>query len=197
MRGKFTKYPQNFQRNVQPNAGIVVKGFNPEDWSYTAIIGATGGGVTFNPNPNYSDRADGFDNVPPGTKQLTYLDYYEPHLTGTFKTVSAEVAEMLCPGSASNGLITPADILTDDMFQDITLLADYSEVNTDGGTGSNVRAGGTAITIKNALNVTGYQWKTNDNGTGEFAFDFKGHYDLDDPDAMPFEINFKEPVRAA
>ena len=104
---------------------------------------------------------------------------------------------MLCPGSASSGLITPADVLTDDMFQDVTLVADYSEVNKDGGTGSSVKAGWIAVTIKNALNTNGFNWKTNKDGKGEFAFDFHGHYDLDDPDTPPFEIFVQEPVRGS
>ena len=31
MRGKFTQYPAEFWKQVQLNAGILVKGFNPED----------------------------------------------------------------------------------------------------------------------------------------------------------------------
>ena len=104
---------------------------------------------------------------------------------------------MLCPGSESSGLITPADVLTDAMFEDVTLVADYSDVNKDGGTGSSVKAGYIAVTIKDALNTSGFQWKTNKDGKGEFAFDFHGHYDLDDPDTAPFEVYVSEPVRSA
>ena len=197
MRGKYTLYPAEFWKNIQINAGAVVKGFDPSDGSYTAIIGATSDGTTFNPNPTFEDFGSDIDNVPPNTKQLKRILYYDPALSGTFKTVSAATAEMLCPGSASSGLITPADVLTDSMFEDVTLLADYSEVNKDGGTGSSVKAGMAAVTIKNALNTSGYQWKTNKDGKGDFAFDFHGHYDLEDPDDPPFEIYIVEPVRGS
>ena len=53
------------------------------------------------------------------------------------------------------------------------------------------------MTVKNALNITGFQWKTNKDGKGEFAFDFHGHYDLNNPDDPPFEIWVKEPVRGS
>lgn len=197
MRGKFTKYPTNFWRNIQINAGILVKGFNNSTGEYTSIIGATSGGTTFAPNPTYEDFGKDIDNVPPNTKQLKRILYYDPALSGTFKTVSADVAEILCPGSESSGLITPADVLTDAMFEDVTLVADYSDVNKDGGSGSTVKAGYIAVTIKDALNTNGFNWKTNKDGKGEFAFDFHGHYDLDDPDTPPFEIYVSEPVRAA
>ena len=198
MRGKWTKYPAEFWKNLQVNAGIVVDGFDhtsSSDTPYTSIVGATADGVTFNPNPTFEDFGADIDNVPPNTWQLKRIQYYDPSLAGTFKTVSASAAEDLCPGSASNGLITPAMTLTEEMFKNKTLLADYSEVNQDGGTGSSVKAGEIAVTIKHALNITGFQWKTNKDGKGDFAFDFHGHYDLDDPDDPPFEIWVKEPVR--
>jgi hypothetical protein len=197
MRGKFTKYPAEFWKNIQINAGVVVTGFVNSTGEYTAIIGATSNGTQFTPNPTYEDFGADVDNVPPNTKQLKRVVSYDPALSGTFRTVSADTAETLCPGSASSGLITPADVLTDDKFQDVTLVADYSEVNKDGGTGSSVKAGWIAVTIKNALNTNGFNWKTNKDGKGEFAFDFHGHYDLNDPDTPPFEIFVQEPVRGS
>lgn len=195
MRGKFTVYPAEFWKNIQINAGVLVTGFVNSTGAYTAIIGATSNGTQFNPNPTYEDFGEDIDNVPPNTKQLKRVKYYDPALSGTFRTVSADTAEMLCPGSESSGLITPADVLDDSMFQDVTLVADYSEVNKDGGTGSSVKAGYIAVTIKDALNTSGFQWKTNKDGKGEFAFDFHGHYDLASPDDAPFEIYVSEPVR--
>jgi hypothetical protein len=197
MRGKFTKYPAEFWKNIQINAGVVVTGFVNSTGEYTAIIGATSNGTQFTPNPTYEDFGADVDNVPPNTKQLKRVVSYDPALSGTFRTVSADTAEMLCPGSAASGLITPADVLTDEKFVDVTLVADYSEVNKDGGTGSSVKAGYIAVTIKNALNTNGFNWKTNKDGKGEFAFDFHGHYDLDDPDTPPFEIFVQEPVRGS
>ena len=195
MRGKFTKYPAEFWKNLQVNAGIIVKGFDDSDGTYTSIIGATSDGTTFNPNPSYEDFGEDIDNVPLNTKQLKRIVSYDPALSGTFKTVSADTAEMLCPGSSSSGLITPADVLENSMFEDVTLVADYSEVNKDGTGSDTSKAGWIAVTIKNALNTSGFQWKTNKDGKGEFAFDFHGHYDLDDPDTPPFEIFIQEPVR--
>jgi hypothetical protein len=79
-------------------------------------------------------------------------------------------------------VIAPASDLTDAMFQDVTLLADYSHINADDAGAGRV-AGYMAVTIKKALNTAGFQWKTNREGKGEFAFSFHGHYDLTAPDA--------------
>lgn len=192
MYGKFSKYPEEFWKNIQINAAMLVKGFNPSSKTYTAILGATSNGITFNPNPSYEDFGADIDNVPPNTKQLKRLKYYDPSASGTFRTMDATEAAQLCPGASASGLITPASVLTDAMFQDVTVLGDYSEINADSG---GATAGFMAVTIKHALNVTGYQWKTNKDGKGEFPFDFRGHYDLSNPDTPPFEIYVMEPTR--
>lgn len=194
MRGEFTKYMPEFWKALQMNAGIVVTGFNPTDRSYTGIVGTTSNGTTFNPNPSFEDLGSDLDNVPPNTKQLKRLTGYDPSLAGTFRTMTPELAAQLCPGAEDSGVITPADTLTDAMFQDVTILADYSDVNTNN-TQTGAVAGYMAVTVKNAINVSGYQWKTNKDGKGEFAFDFHGHYDLNSPDDPPFEIMVIEPTR--
>lgn len=194
MRGKFTKYPAEFWKGIQMNAGVVVTGFVPATGAYTGILGATGDGMTFNPNPKYEDFGSDIDNVPPNSKQLKRIVSYDPSLAGKFKTISPDTAAALCPGAAASGAITPATALSNAMFRDVALVADYSHINADGSGGSAQRAGYVAVVIKNALNVAGFQWKTHRDGKGEFAFDFHGHYDLDYPDAAPFALYVMEPV---
>jgi len=191
---KFTIYPAEFWKKIQLNAGIVVRGFDPTDKSFESMLGATGGGLTFDPKPTYEDFGSDIDNVPPNTLQLKRCKSYDPTLTGTLKTIDADTAAELCPGSSVDGVITPASKLTPAMFQDVTILADYSEVNDDDTTSGAV-AGYIAITIKNALNTTGFKWKTNKDGKGDFDFEIHGHYDLNAPGEPPFEIHVIEPTR--
>ena len=42
-----------------------------------------------------------------------------------------------------------------------------------------------------ALNTAGVQLQTTKNGKGQFAFEFHGHYDIDDIDTVPFEVYVK------
>ena len=186
---KFTKVPVNTMEALQVNAGIVVDEFTPASGTIGSILGATGGGVEFDPKPTFVDRGEGIDNMPANTWQLKDIDHFEPHLTGTFKTMSDSLAKLLQGGSAlASGHIIPGNQLREEDFEDVWLVGDYSNVNNDGGTGSSAKAGFVAIHLKNAMNVLGFRWKTNDKDKADFAFDFQGHYDITDIDEIPFEI---------
>ena len=185
MRGKFTKYPAQFWRNVQLNAGILVRGFDPEDLSYTAILGATGDGTTFNPNPTFEDFGADIDNVPANSWQLKRLVSYDPVASGTFRTMTAALARQLVAageyGAADETHIIPGHALKASDFKDVWLIGDYSNSTTPG-------AGFIAIHLKHALNTVGFKWKSNKDGKGEFEFEYHAHYDLDAPDEAPFEV---------
>ena len=186
---KYSKVPLHTFQYVQLNAGMLVKEFDPDTGVVGVQLGATGGGIEFDPHPTFKDRGEGIDNMPANTKQLKYVEYFEPHLTATFKTMTAELAKKVQPGSAlSAGHITPSHSLQTNDFSDCWLLADYSDVNEDGGSGSNAKAGFVAIHLLNAMNVLGFRWKTNDKDKGDFAVDFQGHYDMNNIDQVPFEI---------
>lgn len=186
----YTRVPEDLWKNIQMNAGIVVKGFDPTDGSYDSIIGATDGGVSFNPNPEFYDMGEGIDNLPANTMQLKKIRSYDPTLSGTFKSLTEELLEMLNAAVDTDGTgpihIVPRMELTEaDFEEDVTLIADYSDVNT----GAN--AGWLAVRIFNALNTTGFQWQTQNQDKGQFSFEFHGHYDLTDLDQVPFDIYMK------
>ncbi len=46
----------------------------------------------------------------------------------------------------------------------------------------------------NALNTSGFQIQSADDGKGTFSFEFTGHYSMDDPETVPFEIYVKAGV---
>lgn len=186
---KYTKVKSDTFQTLQLNAGILVKGFDPSDGSYTSILGATTGGLSFNSNPNFSDFGEDVDNCPPNTKQLKRIMSYDPAISGTFTACTPSLAHALVGAgiidSNSSAHVIPTHKLTDDDFVDITAVGDYSDVNTG------ESAGFMAITIHDALNTGGLQWATAKDGKGQFAFDFHGHYDYDDPDSAPFDIYVK------
>lgn len=184
---KFTQIPSDTFSKLQLNAGIVVDGFTPATGSIDTIIGATSGGVSFTATPSYSDMGEDVDNVPNNTKEMKKLDYYDVSLSGTFVTVSADVARMLT-GAAdeSEGRIVPRHDLKDDDFDDVWWIGDYSDKNGD------TNGGFVAIHLMNAMNTDGFQIQSNDDGKGNFAFNFTAHYSIDDPDEVPFEIYVQE-----
>lgn len=71
--------------------------------------------------------------------------------------------------------------------QDVS--GDYSEVNEDGTKG---KAGFIAIHLLNSLSTGGFQLQTGDKSKGQFAFEFTGHYSMEAPEKVPFELYIKQ-----
>lgn len=184
---KFTQVASDAFQKLQLNAGIILTEFDPTSPTVdkTKIFGATSGGTSFATNPEYVDFGEDIDNVPPNTKQLKRLQSVAPTMSGTLKTADTAVAKALIGGADVNsttGKITPRADLADADFIDLWWVGDYSDKN------GNTNGGFIAIKLANALNTGGFQLQSNDDGKGDFAFEFAGHYDLDDIDVLPFEV---------
>lgn len=190
MNGEFTRFPSDLTDTIQMNAGIITDDFTPSTGEVGNLLGATGSGVTFQPNPTYEDLGADIDNVPPNAMQLKRVKHYDPSLTGSFRTMTASLAAQLSGAGdyAENDPVRyiPSHALKASDFRDIWVIGDYSAHNT-----GPLKAGYIAIHLKHALNGTGFRWKSNKDGKGEFDFDFHGHYDLNAPDDAPFEIYVK------
>lgn len=191
---EYTQVPANTFETLQMNAGVVLSDFTPSTGAITRtnILGATTGGLSFASNPEFSDFGEDIDNVPNNTMQLKRITSYDPVISGTFLTISADLAAKLVGaadvGSTDTSLVTPRMDLKESDFDDIWFVGDYSDKN-ENGTGKT--AGFVAIHIMNALNTAGFQLTTSKNEKGQFAFEFHGHYDIDDMDEVPFEIYVK------
>ena len=186
---KYTQVKTDAFQNLQMNAGIICDTFNPTTGAIGNILGATTGGFTFNSNPTYLDFGEDGDNCPPNTWQLKRISYYDPVISGTFLTISAENAKSLSGGAdiPSNDTkhVIPRGNLESTDFSDVWVIGDYSDKNT----GNN--AGFLAVHLKNVLNTTGIQWQTTKDGKGQFSFEYHAHYDLQNVDDIPFEIYCK------
>jgi len=183
---KYTQIPTDTFKNLQLNAGILVKTFDPETGEATDLIGATTGGVNFTDAVEYTDFGDDIDNCPKNMKELKVLDSHEVTISGTFVSVSAATAKLLAAAAdASGNKITPRNDIVDADFDDIWWVGDYSDVN------SGNDAGYIAIHLLNALNTGGFQIQTTDRGKGQFAFEFTGHYSMNAQDTVPYELYVK------
>lgn len=186
---KFTQVKTDAFHNLQMNAGIICDSFTPSTGTIGNILGATTGGFQFNSNPTYLDFGEDVDNCPPNTWQLKRVSYYDPVISGTFLTISAENAKKLTGGAdiPSNDVthVVPRGSLESTDFSDVWVIGDYSDKNT----GQN--AGFLAVHLKKVLNTAGIQWTSTKDGKGQFAFEFHGHYDLQNVDDVPFEIYCK------
>lgn len=108
---KFTQIPTTTFQEIQLNAGILCKSFTPATGTLSSsdIIGATSGGINFTATPTYLDFGDDIDNCPKNTKELKKLDAWDVKMSGTFVTVSTDLADTLVgAGDATDGADTYA-----------------------------------------------------------------------------------------
>ena len=188
---KFTQIPTDTFRKLQLNAGILTTEFEPTTGTITPakIFGATTGGVSFEATPEYTDFGEDIDNCPKNTKELKKIDSWEVVMSGTYVTMDTAIAKsMIGTADISGEKVTPRNYVSQDDFQDIWWVGDYSDVNVDGSTG---KAGFIAIKLINALSTGGFKIQTADKEKGQFEFEYTGHYSMDNIDRVPFEVYIK------
>ena len=194
---KYTKIPTDTFKNLQLNAGVLLKSFDVDTQTLAAdsIIGATSGGVSFKAVPSFFDFGEDIDNCPKNMKEMKKLDAWEAKMSGTFASVSKALAKTLVGAADLSGSkVTPRNDLADADFSDLWWVGDYSEVNEDGT--STGKAGFIAIHLLNSLSTGGFSIQSSDKGKGQFEFEFTGHYSMEDQDKVPFEVYIQEGTAA-
>lgn len=190
---KFTQIPADTFEQLQLNAGILTDTFTPSSGTIGDILGATSGGVNFTATAEYSDFGEDIDNCPKNMMELKKLNSWEAKMSGTFVTVSGDLAKLLVGAadkvsSTTTGVdtITPRNDVALTDFDDIWFVGDYSDKNGD------TNGGFIAIKLMNGLSTGGFQIQSGDKAKGTFSFEFTGHYSMDAQDTVPFEIYVKE-----
>lgn len=184
---KFTQIPADTFKQIQLNAGILVDGFTPASGVIGNIIGATSGGVSFEAVPTYTDYGEDIDNCPKNTMELKKLDEWEATMSGSFVSVTAELAKSLVGAgdvSDTSHVVPRNDVATTD-FKDIWWVGDYSDKNDSS------NAGFVAIHMMNALSTGGFKLQSGDKAKGTFDFEFTAHYSMEEQDKVPFELYVK------
>lgn len=184
---KFTRIPTDTFKNLQMNAGILLDSFDPTTGEIGKLIGATTGGFNFTATPTFSDFGEDIDNAPKNVKELKVLDSWEAKMTGTFVTVTPELAHKLIGAADVKDEIhiVPRNDLADSDFSDLWWVGDYSNLNGD------QNGGFCAVHLINSLSTDGFQIQSTDKGKGQFAFGFTGHYSMAEQDKVPFEVFVK------
>lgn len=177
--GKFSVIPQNTFNEIQTDAGVLLKNFNPStgELKDDDIICATTGGISPSCTPSYSDWGEDIDNCPSGTKELMHLDSWECKMGFTALSVTPETIRMALGAadidSNDQTKIVPRMELKDTDFADVWWVGDAS----DGGL--------VAVCLKNALSTDGFTLQTSKNGKGQVSVTLKGHVSIDDQDTVP------------
>ena len=185
---KFTQIPADTFKQIVLNAGILLKSFTPDTGTFSApdIVGATTGGITFEATPTFSDFGEDIDNCPKNTMELKKLDSWEVKMSGTYVTLTAEIAKsVISAADISDIKITPRNDIDLADFSDLWFVADYSNLNGE------TNGGFCAIHLLNALSTSGLKIQSSDKAKGQFAFEYTAHYSISKPDIVPFEVYIK------
>lgn len=178
--GMFTVIPQATFEEMQLDAGVLLKNFNPASPAKPDdedIICATTGGITVNCVPTYSDLGEDVDNCPNNMKELKHLDSWECTLGFTSLGVSPENLA-LALGAADIGAtdetkVIPRRDLSQNDFTDLWWVGDRAD------------GGFVAVQILNALSTEGFALTTSKAGKGQVAVTLTGHVSIDAQDVVP------------
>ena len=187
---RFTLIPEKTFEQLQLNAGVLLSSFTPAGMEQSAIlaalIAATSGGVNFTATPTYTDFGEDIDNAPVNVKELKKLESWEIKMSGTFVTVTPEMAKRMIGAadvdSTDATKVVPRNEVLDTDFKDLWWVGDYSDKNSD------TTGGFVAIHMLNTLSTGGFQLQSGNREKGQFSFEFTAHYSIEDQTKVPFEV---------
>lgn len=186
--GRFTVIPQDTFEDMQLEAGVLLKSFDPANVTEPAdedIICATTGGVQITCQPEFSDLAEDIDNVPDGMKEFMHLDKWNCSISTTSLSTSAagiKLALGCADISETDGTnIIPRGDLSQDDFTDIWWVGDKAN------------GGFVAAQLKNALSTGGFQLQTGKNSKGQTTLEISGHRSINAQKEVPMQFYSVDP----
>lgn len=179
--GRFTKISQNAFNELQVEAGVLLKDFNPAtpELRDEDIVCATTGGISPSCVATYSDFAEDVDNAPVNMLEFKRITGWECSLGFTALNITAETIHLALGAAdvdAETGKVTPRRDLKNADFNDIWWVGDRSD------------GGFVAIKLLNALSTSGFSLQTTKGGKGQMAVTLTGHVSSDAQDVMPMEF---------
>ena len=177
-----TKIPQDTFDNLQIDAGVLLKSFNPTTPTIADadIITATTGGIHVICTPTYSDFFEDVDNAPNNTKEGKHLDGWDCRLETTSLNTSVDGIKFALGAADIDGTnsskIVPRRNLAQGDFSDIWFVGDRA----DGGL--------VAVRLINALSTGGFDLQTGKNSKGQVTIVITGHVSVAAQDVVPMEF---------
>lgn len=177
--GKFTKIPKSTFDELQIDAGILLRDFDPEtgDFKMEDIICATTGGISPTCTATYSDYGEDVDNCPNNMQELKHIDGWDCTLGFTSLGTSPELLRLALGAATVDGnKITPKMSLSKTDFQDIWWVGDKAD------------GGFVATRLMRALSTGGLSLKTTKKGKGQISTTLTGHFSIKEQDVVPMEF---------
>lgn len=181
--GRFTVIPQDTFDQLQTDAGVLLKTFDPSSATAPAdadIITATTGGINVSCVPTYSDYGEDIDNVPNNMKELKHLEGWECKLSTTALGTSPELIKLALGAADIDGTNTSKIVPRRDLEQ-----TDFSDLWW---VGDKADGGLVAVKIINALSTGGFSLQTTKNGKGQLSLELTGHVSINAQSVVPMEF---------
>lgn len=190
--GTFTVIPQSTFEEMQLDAGVLLKNFDPSNVAAPDdddIITATTGGIQITCEPSFSDLGEDVDNVPANMKELKHLDSWACSLSTTALGTSPELIKFALgcadiDGTNTSKIVPRADLRQTDFSSSIWWVGDRA----DGGV--------VVVELKNALSTSGFSLQTSKNGKGQTAVTIEGHVSMTAQKEVPMEFYSIDPEAA-
>lgn len=181
--GMFTVIPQSTFEEMQLDAGVILRTFDPASPAApadSAIVCATTGGINVSAVPTYSDMGADVDNCPVNMKELKHLDSWECKMSFTSLGTSPASIKMALgaadiDGTNSSKIVPRMDLAQTD-FSDLWWVGDRA----DGGL--------VAARLINALSTGGFTIKTTKAGKGQVSVELTGHVSMSAQKVVPIEF---------
>lgn len=186
---RFTKIPTSTFDELQVEAGILLKNFDPTTGAFADedILTATTNGITCSITPSFSDFGEDVDNCPNNTMELKRIDDVEVSVSTTAINISENNIKYMLGAAdtdAQTGAIKVRKTLALSDFKDIWYVGDMAN------------GGFVAIKISNALSTGGFSLATSKKGKGNVGITLTGHFSIENVDDVPVEIYLGVPEEA-
>lgn len=190
--GTYTVIPQSTFEDMQLDAGVLLKTFNPASPAApddADIVTATTGGINIVCQPTFSDLFEDVDNAPNNTKEGKHLDGWNCSMSTTALGTSPELIKFSLgcadiDGTNTSKIVPRADLEQSD-FGDLWWVGDRA----DGGC--------VAVKLKNALSTAGFSLQTTKNGKGQTSVEITGHVSINTQKEVPMEFYSIDPATSA
>lgn len=179
---KATRVSADFYNNVQKDAGILLKNFdpsNPVEPEDADIITPTTGGISISCVPETQDLYEDIDNVPNNTAEGKDITGWTITVSTTAIGVNEETIA-LSLGAHEIGLdgsVKPRRNYKIEDFKDIYWVGDMADETKL-----------LCAVIKNAVSTGGFSLQTSKNGKGQLGLELTGHSKLNEQETVPAEF---------
>lgn len=192
MAKRFTQVKYDAFKEIQVEAGVILKRFNPANpvINRQDIVCVTSGGITITAQPSFTDYFEDVDNVPNNTMEGKQVEDWTCTLATTALDTSAESIKMelgVADIDANDTTrITPRrDIQLTDFIDSLWWVGDRAD------------GGFVAVQVLNVLSTDGFALQTTKNGKGTTGITLTGHFSLESVDTVPMNFYVIEGGSAA